>query len=281
MKRIFCFFAVFMLLPVQLIAIGNAISQNGSINVPYSSNVPNIDGQWSTPNEWTDASETKIQNDLGWTLYIRAITNQTHVFFLLDFITDQSDDTYDFGGVCFDTKDDGGAVARVDDYIFSLVAEKDYSYAPYWSHEVLQGTGKGGTGYLEAWTFISAGSILMEGGFASLHDPYEGGRNHRIYEIQVPCSFLGKGYFYGFYAFVWNHATNTYLEYPIGAGGPLDNGTLLTAHTSIPAPGNWGDITSNTEFVPEFPVFVILPVFMTAVLLTAIIYRRKMYIKQI
>ncbi len=43
-----------------------------------------------TANEWTDASETVLQNEFGWTAYLRIKHNRTQIFILLDFITDQS-----------------------------------------------------------------------------------------------------------------------------------------------------------------------------------------------
>jgi hypothetical protein len=39
------------------------------------------------------------------------------------------------------------------------------------------------------------------------------------------------------------------------------------------APSNWGNLTSS--WIPEFPLFLILPLFMTATLIAFIVYRRK------
>jgi hypothetical protein len=242
---------------VGSVSITNGISSNGVINIPYSSNIPNIDGQWSTATEWSDASENMIRNKFGWTLYFRAKHNQTHLFALLDFVTDQSQHWEDTGGICFDTKDDGGNYPMTDDY--------EFFYSGYHGRcETYQGKGTGGTyPWIDITTPPQTTAVI---GFSSLNDPYESGKNHCNYEFQIPCSFLGRGYFYGFYGFVQDSNTDTLLQWPENAGG-----TTIEA----PAPGNWGNIASSVEFIPEFPSLLILPLFMIPTLLAVIVYGKK------
>jgi len=266
LKTILClltsvFLAMFFCL--YSISLGYCIPDNGYFDAPYSSNIPNIDGQWSTPTEWTDASETRVEDDFGWRAYFRLKHNQTHIFVLLDFITDQSESANDLGGVCIDTLDEGGNAPKTDDYVFG--------YRTGWGSSVFQGTGHGGT---DAWVHITTPSgTLGVGGFSSINDPYEGGKDHRIYEFQVPCSFLGEENRYGFYAYVCDNGIDTLLEWPEGAGGLFDYPDHFGLDKVPPAPGNWGSIGGN--FIPEFPSFLILPLFMIATLLTVIIYKRK------
>jgi len=256
-------FALTVLLGIAFISYtlpnGSGVPENGSIYVPYRENIPNINGQWDTPSEWTDGNEIILQNEFEWTVYIRIKHNQTHLFILLDFITDQSESSLDSCGICFDTLDNGGNFPRVDDYEFLLYCFDWSHYGDfYFYHEVYQGRGTGG---YNPWVEIEKPlQTKMEMGFSSINDPYEGNRNHRIYEFQIPCSFLGQGYYYGFYAFVFDSGTDTLLEWPTNAGGVYQG----EEEEIPPAPGNWGDIESDTEFVPEFSSFIALFSFMIA-----------------
>ena len=57
---------VIVFLLSSTIPIGESSPANGVLQVPYSADVPTIDGQWSTPSEWNSASEYKLtQGDLA------------------------------------------------------------------------------------------------------------------------------------------------------------------------------------------------------------------------
>jgi len=271
LKKIGCLCLLLLLIFSNLVSLGNSIAENGTINVPHSTNIPNIDGQWSTPIEWLDASENIIQNEFEWTFYIRLKHNQTHLFALLDFISDQGYSTTDTCGICFDTDNDGGNFPDLGDYEFHWAhGGQFYSY----TEALHQGTGKGG-GYNEAMVWISPPMPLgteMERSFSSTHDPYEDGRDHEIYEFQIPCSFLGENYFFGFYAYVYDSTSDTLLEWPVDAGGVVER----VCRINVSAPGNWGNIESDVKFIPEFPSFgILLSLFIVAIPFI-IIFRRRM-----
>jgi hypothetical protein len=221
----------------------NGTCENGSIEVPCRFNIPNIDGKWSTMTEWSNASENMIQNQYGWTMYVRMMHNASYLFVLVDFITDQSDN-HDYARIGFDTANDGGNCPKVDDYLFECFAARGGSC-------LFQGKGTGGVGW-DQWTEIDwPDGAIAEWGFSRVCDPYEPGRNHQIYEFQIPCGFLGDNNaharFYGFYIYATDNY-DTLLEWPPNAGGDCSTGP--------PAPGNWGDIESKIPFInPHFSFF--------------------------
>jgi len=94
--------------------------------------------------------------------------------------------------------------------------------------------------------------------------------------------------------FSWNAEFNiTYSKIEVVAGVAktlgvafLSTGNIGSVPTSVSwppdpseiinSPSNWGDLTSTGyNWIPEFPSLIILSLFMTVTLLTAIIYRRK------
>lgn len=267
---------IISLVSLSSVGLGYSIPENGTIFVPNSTNIPNIDGQWSTPDEWTDASENIIQNEFEWTAYIGAKHNQTHIFVLLDFVTDQSSSDPDVCGIAFDTENDGGNFPDLDDYLFTF----DWgalSTMFFFNKNLYQGTGRGGS-YSEAWVEIDIPlETMIERGFSSTHDPYEDSRNHRIYELQIPCSFLDIEYSCGFYAFVYDNEyySKTLLEWPEGAGGIGND----ESRAVIPAPGTWGNIESDVKFIPEFSSLVIILLVAVVILPTIIVLRKRLHLR--
>lgn len=264
--RKFVFFIIFTLCFLMNVKITYSISTNGCIQVPFSSNIPIIDGQWSTSTEWMDTSETKLENEFNQTAYLRIKHNMTQIFVLIDFVTDHSSSTYDQGGICFDTSNNGGDLPQDDDYLFGILAGQSPKQV-----DMYKGTASGEKP-ADAWVRIFLPEVIGRASFSSLNDPYEGSRNHRIYEFCIPCKYLDVASNYGFYAFVCDWHNDTLLEWPKDSGGIWERGPV-GAYTIPPSPQNWGDI--NGDFVPEFPTFLVPLLFMLATLLTTIVYRRR------
>ena len=120
---------IFVFLLSSTIPIGESFPANGVLQVPYSADVPIVDGQWSTPSEWNGASEYKLYSRSGTLVaYFRLENNGTHLFMLVDFISDTRQSGYDDLWVMFDTMDDGGNVPSQDDYLF--MCKNDSSQSP-------------------------------------------------------------------------------------------------------------------------------------------------------
>lgn len=240
-------FLVLLFLSYAVSGVGfvQGLPTNGIVYVPYSLNAPTIDGYWTTSTEWTDATVIKVENTTtGWTFYLGLKYNGSHVFVLLDFVSDQTSSTHDFGGVFFDTKDDSGILAGPDDFGFVVTP------GPPSLTSIYQGTGSGNTTG-EAWKeiLIRPYDELYFGGFSGANDPYETA-NHRILEFAISRKwFMGAEIHYGFYAFVsdrhsgieWPFSRRTLLEWPVGAGGKNIEYETYAAEVP-PTPEKWGDI---------------------------------------
>jgi len=232
---------------------------NGVAYVPYSHNIPKIDGLWTTPQEWTDATMIKVEHtSTGWTFYLGLKYNGTHIFVLLDFVSDKTPSTHDFGGVFFDTKDDGGNLAGQDDFGFVITP------GPPVLTSIFQGTRNGNTTG-EAWTeiFIRPYDELYEGGFSGVNDPYES-EAHRIMEFAISRQWFNEvEIHYGFYAFVsdrhsgipWPNSTRTLVEWPMDAGGKNIEYEIW-AQEVPPAPKRWGDIVFYEDINALYTTYI-------------------------
>lgn len=249
---------VFLSCSVLNIVWVRGLRTHGAVYARGSINIPVIDGKWTTPTEWMDATEIKVENvSTGQMLYIRLKYNGTFLYVLLDFVSDYTPSTYDYGGICFDTKDDGGILADWDDFSFiQLVGQVNFLY-------IFQGTGTGNTTG-ESWhiaRYNAHPETSSMGGFSGANDPYEK-RSHRIIEFRIPRNGGRRNWFkvnfhYGFYAFVSDYHNETFLEWPIGSGGK--NLRLPQTIGGIgmdvpPAPEKWGDIAFPEELWDKYDV---------------------------
>jgi hypothetical protein len=234
----------------DFIAVIHCVPTNPSIDVPHSSNAPNLDGQWTTSTEWTDASENKLTNQ-GSTAYIRTKQNSTYLFILVDFVSDltgsasDSISTFDYCGLFFDVSNDGGQYPNSDDYFLSHYYISTTGKSGLQTY-VSQGTGINKTD--ENWRKIDTPQgFILERGFSSANDPYESSKNHRIYEASIPMSFFIDN-ITGFYVFVRDANAGlgggTVLEFPIGAGGKSTRSDSM-ADVIVPAPEKWGNLIFN------------------------------------
>ena len=60
-----------MLASLLVPCVPASLEDKNVIRVPYSSNIPHINGKWDTQTEWIDASETVLKDEYGWTAYLR------------------------------------------------------------------------------------------------------------------------------------------------------------------------------------------------------------------
>jgi hypothetical protein len=257
--------ACFMLCLIvfSLIEVGRSVPSNGSINVPYSANAPVIDGQWTIIGEWSDASKTSIDNNVV-TGYIGMKQDRISLFVLLDIVSDRTNDSFDFFGVCIDTKDDGGNPSS-DDYFF-------YRTMNIMPTSFKQGDSK------DNWTYIDTlpAGLKIQSGFTAMLDAYEPNYSHALCEFQIPLSYLGKENTYGFYAFAYDSSTGKIVQYPQSSEGTHYE---FAAYNFVPSsPSSWGDVNLELSSSPSPSVPEISPSIMVITLafaLTFIIWFKK------
>ncbi len=255
------YIAIIFVIIVSLTTTAQSAANNASLNVVYSVNSPIIDGQWTTSTEWTDSNEQRVINS-GLTAYIRTKHNSSHLFILVDFVSDQTGGsldsiaTYDYCGIFFDTLNDGGSFPKSDDYLLSHYYSSKYATSGLKAY-VARGTGLDKEG--SDWTEIPiAPGFSLVRGTSSLNNPYES-KPHRVYEASVPMAVLGDESI-GFYVFVRDAnvgvgLVGTILEYPLGAGGKTIRSDAM-ADLIAPAPENWGPLmfaSSNSSAASASP----------------------------
>jgi hypothetical protein len=245
------------------VRFGLSVPVNGSINIPFSDRAPTIDGAWTNSSEWSDATLIKLSNGGNMTADVRLKYNGTCVFVLIDFLTDLVHNTYDQGGVCIDSANDGGSLPQPDDYLFSLLAVQ-YPTFIY----TFRGTGNGSTP-ADAWSLTVVPEAVGDVGFG--RGQYGNDSIHMIYEFQIPCTIWPATSSYGLYVYVFDYRTQTFLEWPVGAGGEWTSIAKAAPQYVPPSPNRWGSI--NGEFIPEFPSRLVFVEFAVALSSAGAVFR--------
>lgn len=225
------------------------LEENGIIEMPFTENPPSIDGKWTTEGEWSDAAVVSTKTEQH-EMFVMTKHDRDNVYVMINLITDQfsplSFNYLDYRAyVGFDTNYDTISKIGADDFFFGN-GHVCYSgkCSPLWKSEVwIQPTGERITDLQHPSGYKSSS------GFTSKNDPYEAGRDHRVYEFSIPISFLHSSDIYGF------------KVETIAFGGATQQDSLQLYNVSWPAGGSrsdatsWGAITApqNTVTAPPVP----------------------------
>lgn len=287
----------------------NALESNGVIEMPFTENTPAIDGKWTTPDEWKDASETQITGT-GHQLALLLKHDREFVYVMGDIITDyaESRESEYAMALHFDTNNDGGVVRKNDDFrlVFGQVSAtgnleeickqcvRDVKLSSGWNTDTNrcekgteEGSSESGANYANKnWIWNSVEPIpgksfsceeppvplglalyptgsktnlidygTSDGvfkeigaparfeykvGFSSENDPYEPGRDHRVYEFKIPIDFLHRSDSYGFGIIYWVKTASQpeVLSWPNNLDWkvPSTYGSLTAQQNAITAP---------------------------------------------
>jgi hypothetical protein len=226
-------FAVLLLIPLKA-GVSFGINDEMLV-VPKSEKPAEINGNWSTKTEWTDASEIKVQNE-ELTAYIRAKHDGVFVYLLVDFLSDYGlDVSGDFAIICFDTNNNRGNVPQSDDYCFYRITRTGDA-----TDGILQGNGSG-------WTVLQESDIWdpydekfdAAVSYSHLNDPYDSINNHVIYEFRIPIDLYSLNETMSFYVYTNDAYTGKFFEWPTNAGGKQYR---LVVKDVLPAPDKWADL---------------------------------------
>jgi len=216
-----------------------------------------VDGVWSA-GEWDDAPQYSMANSTGGNVgYLRAKFNSSHLLVIIDSPWDTTPSTvyyHENVWLAFDTLNDGGTDPQTDDYLV---------------HPTTSWTSGGWVGNGTAWIVkvMSGISAVQAGenfGAVPLATSPNSGTPHRITEMAVPLTYVGKsGSTVGFYVVVDDDSTDpdgtgpqpatAYSEWPPGAGGSPgwpDGG----GPAPCPAPSMWGNLRLAVFGVPVWDI---------------------------
>jgi hypothetical protein len=214
----------------------SAFAQQPSILVPLAGSTPTIDGVWTSPSEWSKASETVANYTDGTRLVIRTMRDADTFYVLLEMPKDYVVDGH--GAICFDTLSDGGPYMNTDDYCYLL-------------GEVLREYHGNGRTTLMQQAALTPG-IRGERGLSGTDSPYHSARDHVTYEFSVDIGRIGdETTHYGFYVTYDTRGQTSNASYFYS--WPVSESA---AYLRVISPRSWGLITTveSDLAVPEFPL---------------------------
>jgi len=206
-----------------------------SVNSTALTNTVSLDGKWTTPEEWMDGTEVKI-DEVG---YIRIKDTTTELYILVDFIADTQTDDGDYASVVLDTRNDGGSTPKSDDHQIRITWSTTYGLV--YSIEYAYGTDQGWRSYKVPKGFEGASSIDASNDFY-LSTP------HLIYEFKLTKTIVADyanvaGIFIGAFdprgITLWwppsadQNDPNTYGDVVFAVPIPVPTTTTTTSSTSM------------------------------------------------
>ncbi len=249
---------LFALVLLLLCAVTGPESSFAAESIPSSpsTNEVTVDGKWTTPDEWIDATELHAAGGLG---YVCIKDDEESLYVLIDFTSDRTLDDRDMARVRLDTRNDKSDKPQADDYVLLVdwIAGKIIARAA-------KGNGS-------AW--VSAGENLgfkIESSNDSENDPYSV-RPHVIYEFAIPRAVLGDE-----------------SEIGLSATAGHKMGTAEAKFMNLPRrhhffrPSTWSTLTFATQSETQAPLtqrslFTVIMVLMVVVALAiaGVYYLRK------
>ena len=128
MRKKFCTIITVAFMTLLLVSVGaiSCVSAQGSERTSWGTVViPTIDGEWSPVDEWTDGGDVNtIGEDVSFTStweFGDVVTTR----WLVEFLSDTTDDAEDYWEFCMDGMADGGSAPSAGDYKFVITGHTD------------------------------------------------------------------------------------------------------------------------------------------------------------
>lgn len=220
---------------------------------------PTIDGTWGNQYEWSDASEAQLAGDLNATFRVKhdneLITGDIiYFYFLIEVLDDTTDDAEDYLQICIATPAEeggdpmGGTTPQTDCLRFDFVGHDQSGFTLY--------RGDGST-WVEDTSYSWSTDVLIVDSFATspLSDTA-----HLIIEARIAAAA------FSIYPDYW-------VRVAVYDDSNAGDGVQAWPDSSRDSPDEWGLAVVLNEVIPEFPAWVIMPVFLTATL--SVIFLRK------
>jgi len=213
------------LIGISLILVGflyssvYALDQNGMITVPFSAKIAVIDGEWTTTEEWEDASITNLlHKDRKVVLLMKHDGEYQYIMF--DALYDVTPKKQGFTSrhlatILIDTENDGGTVMQKDDFRFTFGIMYDeqgeiISTPMGFLNQISIGDPNSEKGYS---SMPEPSGFKHNISFSSKNDPYESAK-HYIHEFKIPLSFFDNVDSFGFSAFYDGTVGDAEFIYP-------------------------------------------------------------------
>jgi hypothetical protein len=220
-----------------------------------SLNTVQVDGKWTSPDEWADAAgEALVCVQGDGQAYMKVKLDGKMLYILGDFVSDNTTDYYPPSGdasgayLHIDTQGDDGQSPRTDDYMFDIRWKTDKP-----EFTVSQGTGSGWSEYKTADPNLFLAASQFDGG----NDPYSK-QPHAVYEFAISRRLIGNSTTVGIRLSLWDRGSSTNLHWPPMRIFPSEAGLVR-----IVSPGLTASAQSNRVEVPPGKS-ISLPITLTA-----------------
>lgn len=220
---------------------------------------PTIDGTWTTTDEWTDAAEAQLDGDIDAIFRIKHSTeagtgNILYYYILVEVLDDSTNDPGDLTQICIVGADevggtpDGAYLPQTNCIRFDYDGNDAGGFTCYRGNGATWSTQ---TGY--TWST----DVFMVNSFDTSPSS---DTTHRIAELKISAEAFDINPEYWLRVAVFDES-NPVEGVPSWPYGSRDN------------TNDWGKVEVSAEAIPEFPAWILLPMFATATL--AVTFWRK------
>ena len=137
---VFCIIALCSLALVMKTGTVRAYQAGYEVNDYVAVTDVTVDGNWTTPDEWTDAEEKQLDGDLNATFRLKygsGYPDWVNQYYLIEFFDDITDDAEDYWQICYATAAElygtpiGGTTPQTDCFMLDFVGHDSAGFTFY------------------------------------------------------------------------------------------------------------------------------------------------------